>query len=157
MHEGVVSKQRIRACRHALPAYTVEQAFASSVVCILTGHTLPTRQRLAPCPTLSTTTLQVINFDMPNNAEDYVHRIGRTGRAGAKGISYSFFTAANGRMARDIIKVMREANQVVSPQLEALAATSSGSGPSECVLVWRGFGVGWGCFSRGGWRGRLGW
>ena len=33
----------------------------------------------------------VINFDMPNNAEDYVHRIGRTGRAGARGVAYSFF------------------------------------------------------------------
>lgn len=75
--------------------------------------------------------LQVINYDMPNNAEDYVHRIGRTGRAGAKGISYSFFTASNGRMARDIIKVMREANQVVPPQLEQLAATSAGSAPSK--------------------------
>lgn len=75
--------------------------------------------------------LQVINFDMPNNAEDYVHRIGRTGRAGAKGTSHSFFTAANGRLARDIIKVMREANQVVPPQLEQLAATSAGSAPSK--------------------------
>jgi len=68
---------------------------------------------------------------MPNNAEDYVHRIGRTGRAGAKGTSHSFFTAANGRLARDIIKVMREANQVVSPQLEQLAATSAGAAPSK--------------------------
>ncbi|MFM2043975.1 MAG: box helicase protein [Pseudomonadota bacterium] len=34
----------------------------------------------------------VINFDLPRNAEDYVHRIGRTGRAGATGISYSLFT-----------------------------------------------------------------
>lgn len=73
----------------------------------------------------------VCNFDMPNNAEDYVHRIGRTGRAGARGTAYSFFTAANGRLARDIIKVMREAGQVVPPALEQLAATSSGSAPSE--------------------------
>ncbi|WP_119678625.1 DEAD/DEAH box helicase [Indioceanicola profundi] len=34
----------------------------------------------------------VINFDLPRNAEDYVHRIGRTGRAGNSGISYSLFT-----------------------------------------------------------------
>lgn len=34
----------------------------------------------------------VINFDFPSNLEDYVHRIGRTGRAGAKGIAYSFLT-----------------------------------------------------------------
>ena len=32
----------------------------------------------------------VINFDLPEDAEDYVHRIGRTGRAGASGISISF-------------------------------------------------------------------
>ncbi|MEI7607856.1 MAG: DEAD/DEAH box helicase, partial [Rhodospirillaceae bacterium] len=34
----------------------------------------------------------VINFDLPRVAEDYVHRIGRTGRAGASGIAYSFYT-----------------------------------------------------------------
>jgi len=34
----------------------------------------------------------VINFDFPNNVEDYVHRIGRTGRAGATGTAYTFFT-----------------------------------------------------------------
>lgn len=34
----------------------------------------------------------VINFDFPNGVEDYVHRIGRTGRAGATGESYTFFT-----------------------------------------------------------------
>jgi len=34
----------------------------------------------------------VINFDLPRVAEDYVHRIGRTGRAGATGIAYSFYT-----------------------------------------------------------------
>lgn len=32
----------------------------------------------------------VINFDLPRNVEDYVHRIGRTGRAGAKGVAFSF-------------------------------------------------------------------
>ena len=32
----------------------------------------------------------VINYDLPEDAEDYVHRIGRTGRAGAEGISISF-------------------------------------------------------------------
>ena len=33
---------------------------------------------------------QVVNFDMPNNMEDYIHRIGRTGRAGAKGAAHTF-------------------------------------------------------------------
>ncbi|GBG00184.1 ATP-dependent RNA helicase [Raphidocelis subcapitata] len=72
----------------------------------------------------------VVNFDMPNNAEDYVHRIGRTGRAGAVGDAYSFFTAANGRLARDIIKIMVEANQAVPPELQAVASTAVGGPPS---------------------------
>lgn len=40
----------------------------------------------------------VVNFDLPSQLEDYVHRIGRTGRAGATGISYSFFTRKNGSL-----------------------------------------------------------
>lgn len=35
----------------------------------------------------------VLNYDYPNNSEDYVHRIGRTGRAGANGTAITFFTA----------------------------------------------------------------
>ncbi len=34
----------------------------------------------------------VVNYDFPNGVEDYVHRIGRTGRAGATGEAYTFFT-----------------------------------------------------------------
>ncbi len=44
----------------------------------------------------------VINFDLPGNAEDYVHRIGRTGRAGAKGIAWSFASAKDIRLLKDI-------------------------------------------------------
>jgi ATP-dependent RNA helicase DDX5/DBP2 len=50
----------------------------------------------------------VINYDMPNNAEDYVHRIGRTGRAGTKGTSYSFFTTDNGKLARELLGLLKE-------------------------------------------------
>ena len=69
----------------------------------------------------------VLNFDMPTAAEDYVHRIGRTGRAGATGVAYSFFTAANARLAAQIISVLEEASQVVPPQLVQFAAVSSGA------------------------------
>jgi len=41
----------------------------------------------------------VVNFDPANNAEDYVHRIGRTGRAGDKGLAYTFLTGDQGRAA----------------------------------------------------------
>lgn len=34
----------------------------------------------------------VLNYDYPNNSEDYIHRIGRTGRAGARGTAITFFT-----------------------------------------------------------------
>jgi ATP-dependent RNA helicase DDX5/DBP2 len=48
----------------------------------------------------------VINFDMPKMIEDYVHRIGRTGRAGAHGIAITFFaTDEDIRLARDLIDV----------------------------------------------------
>ena len=45
----------------------------------------------------------VVNYDMPNSIEDYVHRIGRTGRAGAKGIAYSFFTNKDLSIAPELV------------------------------------------------------
>ncbi len=44
----------------------------------------------------------VINFDLPNNVEDYVHRIGRTGRAGASGTAISFVAGGDGFLVRKI-------------------------------------------------------
>ncbi|MBA2726746.1 MAG: DEAD/DEAH box helicase [Parachlamydiaceae bacterium] len=44
----------------------------------------------------------VINFDLPSNAEDYVHRIGRTGRAGTKGIAMSFAAGRDSMLVRKI-------------------------------------------------------
>lgn len=62
----------------------------------------------------------VINYDFPGSLEDYVHRIGRTGRAGAKGTAYTFFTVANARFAKDLINILEEAGQKVSPELVAM-------------------------------------
>lgn len=59
----------------------------------------------------------VINYDMPMSIEDYVHRIGRTGRAGAKGQSYSFITAKEGGLANDLIKILNQCKQLVPPEL----------------------------------------
>ncbi|AFK63520.1 ATP-dependent RNA helicase [Advenella kashmirensis WT001] len=49
----------------------------------------------------------VINMDLPYNAEDYVHRIGRTGRAGAKGEAIAFYTQTEERLLEDIEKLIK--------------------------------------------------
>lgn len=49
----------------------------------------------------------VINFDLPEQAEDYVHRIGRTGRAGREGHAISFATPDQGRLVREIERLVR--------------------------------------------------
>jgi len=59
----------------------------------------------------------VINYDMPKLIEDYIHRIGRTGRAGAFGDSYSFMTEDDRKLVRELIQVMEETNQEVNEDL----------------------------------------
>ena len=59
----------------------------------------------------------VVNYDFPNNTEDYVHRIGRTARAKNTGTAYSFFTSGNSKQAKELIDLLREAKQEVSPKL----------------------------------------
>jgi ATP-dependent RNA helicase RhlE len=49
----------------------------------------------------------VINFDLPYNAEDYVHRIGRTGRAGASGDAISLYSDKDARLLADIEKLIK--------------------------------------------------
>lgn len=74
----------------------------------------------------------VINFDFPNNVEDYVHRIGRTGRAGAKGTAITLFTSNNSKSARELVQLMRDAGQEITPKLEEFARYSKpGGGPSR--------------------------
>ncbi|KAF3543285.1 hypothetical protein DY000_02010583 [Brassica cretica] len=67
----------------------------------------------------------VINYDFPGSLEDYVHRIGRTGRAGAKGTAYSFFTAANARFAKELISILEEAGQKVSHELASMGRSTA--------------------------------
>ena len=50
----------------------------------------------------------VFNYDIPFNAEDYVHRIGRTGRAGASGLAVSFVTASDQRLLGDVEKLIKK-------------------------------------------------
>ena len=50
----------------------------------------------------------VFNFDVPFNAEDYVHRIGRTGRAGASGLAVTLVTRDDNRLVADIEKLIKK-------------------------------------------------
>ncbi len=48
----------------------------------------------------------VFNFDVPFNAEDYIHRIGRTGRAGASGLAVTLVSGSDGRLMADLEKLL---------------------------------------------------
>ncbi|XP_076234176.1 putative ATP-dependent RNA helicase DDX5 isoform X2 [Calliopsis andreniformis] len=63
----------------------------------------------------------VINFDYPSSSEDYIHRIGRTGRRRQTGTAYAFFTSHNMKHAGDLIEVLKEAGQNVNPRLTEMA------------------------------------
>jgi len=66
----------------------------------------------------------VINYDYPNTSEDYIHRIGRTGRRDMTGTSYTFFTSEDYDKARDLVAVLLEAKQEVSAELMEMASRS---------------------------------
>jgi len=55
----------------------------------------------------------VINFSFPLTIEDYVHRIGRTGRAGRDGTAHTFFQLCDKLRAGELVKVLKDANQDV--------------------------------------------
>jgi ATP-dependent RNA helicase RhlE len=60
----------------------------------------------------------VFNFDVPFNAEDYVHRIGRTGRAGASGLAVTLVTSHDARLVGDIEKLIKKKLEIEPFELE---------------------------------------
>jgi ATP-dependent RNA helicase DDX5/DBP2 len=85
----------------------------------------------------------VFNYDYPNNSEDYIHRIGRTGRAGQMGTAITLFTTDNQKQARDLVNVLTEAKQQIDPRLIEMTRYGGGGGGGR-------YGGG------GGWRGGRG-
>lgn len=76
----------------------------------------------------------VINYDLPSDVDEYVHRIGRTGRVGNIGLATSFFNDKNRNIARDLMDLIVEANQELPDWLESVAGDSGrygGRGPSR--------------------------
>ena len=115
----------------------------------------------------------VINYDMPNSIDDYVHRIGRTGRAGNNGNATSFVTPKDAKICKDLEKVLVDARQEVPTFLDDLARQGggfSGRAGASYGRKDRGggggggwgndrYGGGWGSSGGGGgcWGGSSGW
>ena len=70
----------------------------------------------------------VVNYDLPSDVDDYVHRIGRTGRAGNTGKAVSFFNRNNKGIVRELLELLKEANQEVPSFLEAIAREAGSFG-----------------------------
>lgn len=62
----------------------------------------------------------VINYVCPNHTEDYVHRVGRTGRAGNKGTAYTFITHDESQYAADLIRALENSGNIVPESLKKL-------------------------------------
>lgn len=63
----------------------------------------------------------VINYDLPSDVEEYVHRIGRTGRMGNLGTATSFFNDKNRNICSDLVELLTETNQEMPGFLEEMS------------------------------------
>ena len=80
----------------------------------------------------------VINYDFPNQTEDYIHRIGRTARCNKKGTAFTFFAHKNYKQAGDLVDILEEAKQPVNPDLLRMAGGNNrfrGPRTGELALV----------------------
>jgi len=69
--------------------------------------------------------LHVINYDLPTNIEDYVHRIGRTGRAGNSGLTTAFVTERDAPIFNDMLVLLKESDQEIPEWFEDMISASS--------------------------------
>lgn len=70
----------------------------------------------------------VINFDLPSDVEEYVHRIGRTGRMGNLGVATSFFNDKNRSICADLVELLVETKQELPNFLEDIMLTERSHG-----------------------------
>ena len=78
----------------------------------------------------------VFNFDVPFNAEDYVHRIGRTGRAGATGLAVTLVSNSDTRLVADIEKLTKKKIEIEAIELDD-DRRSRGSRHNDGRRAWR--------------------
>ena len=69
----------------------------------------------------------VVNYDLPSNVEDYVHRIGRTGRCGNVGHAHSFFYDRNDNIGKELAEMLMENSQEVPEWMEKRYLSRGGS------------------------------
>jgi len=114
------------------------------------------RFRKGHCPVLVATSvaargldipnvLMVINYDLPSNIDDYVHRIGRTGRAGHRGTAIAFINESC-KILREVFDLMKESKQDIEPWFSRMVSS----------VGWGGGGGGHGGHGKSGGRGRYG-
>lgn len=112
IHGDRTQEERERALR----------AFKSGKADILVATAVAARGLDVPNVTL------VINYDLPTDIDDYVHRIGRTGRAGNTGVAISFFNRNNQNIAKGLVDILKESGQEIPEFVrEALRYSSSSS------------------------------
>lgn len=70
--------------------------------------------------------MHVVNFDIPTDIDDYVHRIGRTGRAGNVGRATAFFNDKNRPVASALLNLLEDAHQEIPQWLASFAGPSMG-------------------------------
>ncbi|KAL9270482.1 DEAD-box ATP-dependent RNA helicase 52B-like protein [Drosera capensis] len=114
IHGDKVQMERERALK----------SFKTGTTPILVATDVAARGLDIPC------VAHVINFDLPRDIDDYVHRIGRTGRAGKSGLATAFFSDKNSPIAKALVDLMEEAKQEVPSWLQEYAERSSFSGGS---------------------------
>ncbi|KAI9688804.1 MAG: RNA-dependent ATPase [Bathelium mastoideum] len=93
------------------------QAFKDGYVPILIATDVASRGLDIPNVNL------VVNMTFPLTVEDYVHRIGRTGRAGKSGLAITLFSMHDKHLAGELINVLKKANQKVPPELLKFGTT----------------------------------
>ena len=64
----------------------------------------------------------VVNFDLPSDIEEYVHRIGRTGRVGNLGLATSFFNDKNRNICKDLMDILVHSKQEVPGWMDSLTS-----------------------------------
>jgi ATP-dependent RNA helicase DBP3 len=101
IHSNLSQSQRIKALK----------AFTTGQVPLLIATDVASRGLDIP------SVEYVINFTFPQTIQSYVHRIGRTGRAGAKGISHTFFMLQDKTHAGSLVNILKETKQTIPPQL----------------------------------------